>query len=183
VFDRLLAEYSRVVRDRSRIDLYTQIANAEIGAVATRRIANASDAALLALMHDMLGKLRVLRARAPQDCYRYLFPRVAGPPDIALYFDRATQERTIGLMAEVIRSAAEKPVAVPRPASVQGLVAPLIDGMYEQFGEKTALLSRAEDPGVDRATVCAVAVTLYERVMALPPADAVAVLRSMTQLN
>lgn len=183
VFDRLLAEYSRVVRDRSRIDLYTQIANSEIGAVATRRIANASDASLLALMQDMLGKLRVLRARAPQDCYRYLFPGVAGAPDVARYFDRATQERTIGLMAEVIRSAAEKPVAVPPPQRVQGLLAPLIDGMYAQFGEKTALLSRAEDPGVDRESVCVVAVTLYEKVMALPPADAVAVLRSMTQLN
>ena len=181
-FGRLLAEYVRVVQDRSRIGVYTQVANSEIGAVATRRIAHASDPALLGLMHDMLGKLQLLRARAPEDCYRYLFPQVAGAPDTARYFDRASQERTLSLMAEVIRSAAENPVPVPGKERVQGLLAPLVDAMYAQFGASTALLSHAEEPGVDRKMVCAVSVALYEKVMALPPADAAAVIRSMTQL-
>lgn len=182
VFARLLDEYSRVVRDRTHIGAYTQVANSEIGTVATRRIAHASEQALLALMHDMLGKLQLLRARSPEDCYRYLFPQVAGTPDISRYFDRASQERTLGLMADVIRSAAEKPVPLPAKERVQELLAPLVNDMYAQFGENTALLSRAEEPGVDRKTVCAVSVTLYEKVMSLPPADAAAVIRSMTQL-
>jgi hypothetical protein len=182
VFERLVAEYGLVVRDRSHGAVYTQVANAEISAVATRHIAHASDAALLALMHDMLGKLQVLRARSPEDCYRYLFPKAAGPADLARWFDRDAQQRTLALMADVIRSSAEHAVAIPPRERVEPLLAPLVNEMYAQFGENTALLSRAEEPGVDHATVCAVVTTLYEKVMGLPPADAAAVLRSMTQL-
>lgn len=181
-YERLLAEYARVVRYPSRMDVFTETANTEIGDLATKHIAHASDAALLALMQDMLGKLQLLRARAPEDCYRYLFPRVAGPPDTTRWFDRAAQARTLGRMADVIRTAAENPVAVPPRERVEGLLGPIIADMYAQFGENTALLSRAEEPGVNRGTVCAIATTLYEKVMRLPPADAAAVIRSMTQM-
>ena len=181
-FERLLAEYTLVVRDRSRIDIYTQVANNEIGTVATKHIAHSSDAALLALMQDMLDKLQVLRARAPEDCYRYLFPKAAGPADLARWFDRDAQARTLARMADVIRTSAENPVASPARERVEPLLSPVINEMYAQFGESTTLLSRAEERGVNHATVCAIATTLYEKVMRLPPADAAAVIRSMTQL-
>lgn len=182
VFDKLVAEYARVVQDPARGNVYADIANSEIGSVATRHIAHASDAALLALMHDMLDKLQVLRERSPQDCYRYLFPKVAGPADLARWLDRDSQQRTLGLMADVIRTSAEQPVAVPPRERVEPLLTPIINDMYAQFGENTALLSHAEERGVDRGVVCAIATTLYEKVMRLPPADAAAVIRSMTQL-
>ena len=85
-------------------------------------------------------------------------------------------------MADVIRSSAESPAALPPRARVEGLLSPLVNEMYAQYGENTALLGRAEQPGVNHATVCAIATTLYEKVMRLPPADAAAVIRSMTQL-
>jgi hypothetical protein len=181
-FERLLAEYERVVRDRSRVDIYTRVANDEIGTIATKHIAHSSDAALLALMQDMLDKLQVLRSRSPEDCYRYLFPKATGPADLARWFDRNAQARTLARMADVIRTAAENPVEVPPRARVEPLLSPLINEIYAQFGENTALLSRAEERGVDHATVCAIATTLYEKVMRLPPGDAAMVIRSMTQL-
>ena len=182
VFERLLLEYRLVVLDSERIDIFTHEANALISTAATRHIAHASDAALLALMNDMLQKLQTLRAKSPDDCYRYLFPKVAGPPDIRLYFDRAAQERTLGLMAEVIRTSAEKPAAVPPPERVQAQLAAVLNALYGEFGESTQALSHPEEPGVDRRVVCAVSVALYEKVMGLPQADAAAVIRSMTQL-
>ena len=181
-FERLLAEYRLVVRDRTRIGIYTDVANNEIGTVATKHIAHSSDAALLALMQDMLDRLQVLRARSPEDCYRYLFPKAAGPAELARWFDRDAQARTLSLMAEVIRTSAGNPVAIPPRERVEPLLSPLINEMYAQFGENTTLLSRAEEPGVDHAKVCAIAATLYEKVMRLPPPDAAAVIRSMTQL-
>lgn len=182
VFERLVAEYTLVVRDPTRIGTYTRLANSEIGTVATRRIAHASDTALLALMRDMLGKLQVLRERSPEDCYRYLFPQVAGAPDLARWFDRDSQARTLALMADVIRTAAEHPVDVPPRERVAGLLSPLVNEMYAQYGADTALLGHAEQPGVNHATVCAIVTAFYEKVMNLPPADAAAVVRSMTQL-
>ena len=53
--------------------------------------------------------------------------------------------------------------------------------MYAEFGDKTQVLSHAEEPNVDRQLVCMVSVALYEKVMALPQADAAAVIRSMSQ--
>jgi hypothetical protein len=181
-FETLLAEYRLVVLDRGRIEVFTDQANSLISTAATRHIAHASDAALLALMHDMLDKLRVLRAKSPDDCYRYLFPKVAGPPDTKRYFDRTSQERTLGLMADVIRTSAEKPVPVPPVERVQNLLGPIVNAMYAEYGESTAALSHAEQPNADRRVVCTVSVALYEKVMSLPPADSAAVIRSMTQL-
>jgi hypothetical protein len=182
VFEKLLAEYRRVVLDRSRLDSFTGAANELISTAATRHIAHASDAALLALMHDMLLKLQTLRAKSPDDCYRYLFPKVSGPPDFERYFDRGSQQRTLGLMADVILTSAEDPVPMPPPDRVQGLLGPIVDAMYGEYGESTQVLSRAEEPGADRRVVCTVSVALYEKVMRLPPADSAAVIRSMTQL-
>jgi hypothetical protein len=181
-FERVLAEYEQVVRDRSRLPRFTQVVNAELGTLATKHITHASDAALLALMHDMLDKLQVLRARAPEDCYRYLFPNVAGPPDLARWFDHQSMARSLALVGDVIRTAAENPAPVPPREHVEELLGPVINDMYAQFGENTALLSRAAEPGVNRRTVCVISVTLYEKVMRLPPADAAAVIRTMTQL-
>ena len=66
--------------------------------------------------------------------------------------------------------------------SVEPLLSPLVNEMYARFGENTALLSRTEERGVSHGTVCDIATTLYEKMMRLPPADAAAVIRSMTQL-
>jgi hypothetical protein len=182
VFEKLVARYALVLRGKLAAATYTDDANAAISTVATQRIAHASDAALLALMQDMLDKLRLLRARSPDDCYRYLFPKVAGPPDLKRWFDAASQARTLGLMADVIRTSAENPVEVPARFRVEPLLGPVINDIYAQFGENTQLISRADEPGVNRSTVCAVSVTLYEKVMKLPPADAAAVIRTMTQM-
>lgn len=182
VFERLLLEYRLVVIDRSQIETFTDEANSQISAAATRHIAQSSDAALLGLMNDMLQRLQILRAKSPDDCYRYLFPNAAGPPDIAKYFDRASQERTLGLMAEVIRTSAEQPAPAAPPERGQNLLGPIVQSLNAEYGESTQLLSDAEAPNVDRRVVCNISVALYEKVMALPQADAAAVIRSMSQL-
>ena len=182
VFAQLAADYALVLRGRMSREEFTSVANASISTIATQRIAHASDAALLALLRDMLDKLELLRERAPEDCYRYLFPKVAGAPDLGRWFDAASQARTLGLMADVIRTSAEQPVEVPARFRVEPLLGPVINDIYAQYGENTQLIARAEEPGVNRRTVCAVSVTLYEKVMRLPPADAAAVIRTMTQM-
>ena len=182
VFDELVARDALVLRERLSAADFTDQANAAISTVATQRIGRASDEAVLALMHDMLDKLQLLRAKSHDDCYRYLFPKVDGPPELRRWFDAASQARTLELMADVIRTSAETPVPVPDRARVEPLLAPIINEIHAQYGENTALLSRAEERGVNRAAVCAISVTLYEKVMRLPPADAAAVVRTMTQM-
>jgi hypothetical protein len=181
VFERLLLEYRLVVIDRSRIGTFTDEANSQISKATTRHIAQSSDAALLGLMNDMLLKLQMLRAKSPDDCYRYLYSDVAGPPQIGKYFDRASQERTLGLMAEVIRTSVEQPAPTAPPERAQTLLGPIVQSMHAEYGDNTQVLSHTAEPGVDRRMVCTISVALYERMMALPQADAAAVIRAMSQ--
>ena len=182
VYRKVLAEHRRVAGDPARLASFVNLSNAEIAAVATRRLAQASQESLLALMRDMLGNLRRLQAAPGDHCYRYLFPQVAGAPDLARLVDAASQEHTLRLMAEVIRTAAEDPAPPPSADLAQQKLAPVVDAVYAQFGPDAALLGHADDPAVDRAKVCEIAVSLYGRVLELPPEDAAAVIRSMTQL-
>jgi hypothetical protein len=182
VFERLLLEYRLVVIDRSRIGTFADEASSQISDAATRHIAQSSDAALLGLMNDMLQRLQILRAKSPDDCYRYLFPNAVGPPQTGKYFDRASQERTLSLLAEVIRTSAEQPAAAAPPDRARNLLASIVQALNAEFGESTQALSHAEDSNVDRRAVCNVSVALYEKVLALPQADAAAVVRVMSQL-
>ena len=44
------------------------------------------------------------------------------------------------------------------------------------------MLSHAEDPRADRAKVCTITISVYERILQLPPAEASALIRAMTQV-
>jgi hypothetical protein len=180
-YARLLDEYRRAARDKSRFDIFTSIANSEISAAATRRVAHASQDALLALMNDMLANMKRLQKQSGEQCFRYLFPRIAGPADISRTLDEPSQRHTLDLMAEVIRTSAVNPVAVPPAADVQDKLQPVIDAVSVQFGADTQLMSHPEAPGADRAKICNITIALNERVLQLPPADATAVLRTLTQ--
>jgi len=182
VYQKLLGEYRLLAADPTRRDRFVNLANGEIAEAATRRIGHASQDSLLALMHDMVARMRRLNESPGDACYRFLFPHVAGPPDVARYFDPAAQAHTLELMAAVIGSAAEHPVPLPEPASVQGKLAPIVDAIYAEFGSDAQMLANAEAPGVDRVKVCTITISLYERILALPPADSSALIRAMTQL-
>jgi hypothetical protein len=180
-YAKLLDEYRRAARDKSRLDIFTSIANSEISAAATRRVAHASQDALLALMNDMLGNMKRLQKQAGDQCFRYLFPQIDGPADTSRALDAAAQRHTLDLMAEVIRTAAENPAALPAAAEAQEKLQPVIEAVSAQFGADTQLMSHPEAPGADRTKICDITIALNERVLQLPPADATAVLRTLTQ--
>jgi hypothetical protein len=150
---------------------------------ATQRLGRASQESVLALMHDMLGTAGALAARPDDSCFRYWFPLVSGPPDIARNVDAASQANTLTLMANVIESAATEPVALPEPDTVKDNLASIINATYEQYGADAQLIAHADDPDVDRAKVCTITISVYERILKLPPADSSALIRAMTQLR
>ena len=183
VYDHLVEEYKVYTRDETRRENFINLANAEISLTATRNLAHASQASVLALIKDMLATAKRLQKEPEDACFRYWFPQVAGPPDIARYIDAASQTHTLDLMAEVIRSASEKPEPLPAPDAVKDNLANVINGTYEQYGADAQMISHAEDPHVDRAKVCTITNSVYERILSLPPADSSALIRAMTQLR
>ena len=183
VYAKLVDEYKVYERDETRRENFINLANSEITLTATRNLAHASQASVLALIKDMLATARRLEKEPGEACFRYWFPQVAGPPDIAKYIDPVAQAHTLDLMGEVIRSAAVKPEPLPAAEAVKDNLAKVIDGTYEQYGADAQMISNAEDPRVDRAKVCTITNSVYERILSLPPAQSSALIRAMTQLR
>ncbi|MEO8019520.1 MAG: hypothetical protein ABI769_17040 [Pseudomonadota bacterium] len=183
VYENLVSEYKVYARDETRRENFVNLANAEISLTATRNLAHASQDSVIALMKDMIATARRLQKEPGDACFRYWFPQVSGPPDIAKYLDSAAQAHTLDLMGEVIRSAAESPTPLPAAEAVKDNLASVINGTYEQYGADAQMISHAEDPRVDRAKVCTITIAVYERIMSLPPADGSALLRAMTQIR
>jgi len=140
-----------------------------------------AESALLALLQDMVATARKLKDRPGDACFRFWFPDVAGPPDIAQAVDAQSQKHTLDLMSEVIRSAAENPVPQPEADAVKDSLAEVVNGTYEQFGPDAQMLGHAKDPRVDRTKVCGITIGFYERVLSLPPDRAAALVRVMAQ--
>jgi hypothetical protein len=182
-YQRVRGKLAQSARGTAGRQEFINYANAQLAEAATRRLANASDPAVLKLMNDMLITARALQRKPGDACFRFLFPQVSGPPDIASHVDAVAQARTLDAMAEVIRSAAEQPVALPENALVQDKLAVVVNGIYEQFGADAQMIANAEDPRVDRAKVCAMTISLYERILAWPPGDSAAIIRAMTQVS
>jgi hypothetical protein len=183
VFDKLVAEYKVYAREETRRENFVNLANSEITLVATRSLAHASQDAVLALIRDMIKTAKRLQKEPGDVCFRYWFPQVSGPADIAKYIDEAAQARTLDLMGEVIRTAAENPTPLPSADSVKDDLANVINATYEQYGTDAQMIAHAEDARADRIKVCAITISVYERIMSLPPARSGALLRAMTQLR
>jgi hypothetical protein len=179
LFDDLANEYRLYRNDEVSREQFINYANNEISNTATRALARASQDSLLALVRDMVSTAQKLQAAPGDVCYRYWFPKVEGPADVARYIDAKSQAHTLGLMGEVIRTAAEHPVPLPDPESVKGNLAAIVNATFEEYGSDAQMLAHADDPRVDRGKVCAVTISLYRRILQLPPADAGALLRTM----
>jgi len=183
LYSQLLDKYLATKSGESPSSEYVNFANAALSEAATVRLAHASDAAVNALIRDMMSNAQALAQRPGDQCFRFLFPQVAGPPDVARQFERAAQAHTLDLLAEVIRSAHESPQALPQTAAVQDKLASVVNAIYERFGSDAQMIAHTEDPRVDRAKVCTMTIALYERIMAWPPAVSSALIRAMTQVQ
>jgi hypothetical protein len=183
LYARLVDKYLATKSGDSTSSEYVNFANAALSEAATLRLAHASDSSVNALIRDMLTSAQALARKPGDQCFRFLFPQVAGPPDVARELDPATQARTLNLLAEVIRSAHESPQALPEAAAVQDRLGSVVNAIYEQYGSDAQMIAHTEDPRVDRAKVCTMTISLYERILAWPPAESSALIRAMTQVR
>lgn len=183
LFDKLVEEYKVYKRDESRREDFVNVANYEISLAATQHLAHASQESVLALVGDMVATARTLEKQPGDTCFRYWFPLVSGPPDVAKYIDAKAQAHTLELMGEVIRSAQEKPVPLPNPDDVKDNLANVINATYEQYGEDAQMIAHAGDARVDRAKACTITISVYDRILKLPPKQSGELIRAMTQVR
>ena len=121
VYEKLVTEYKTFRREETSREAFINFANSEINLAATQqpgaRLARRGAGAHRRTCWPPRGNCR----RRPGDvCFRYWFPLVSGPPDVAKYIEPAAQAHTLELMGEVIRSAAEDPDAAARTRCGEG---------------------------------------------------------------
>ena len=183
VFDTLVEEYKVYQRDETRRENFVNLANSEISLTATRNLAHASQESVLALVKDMIATARIMQKAPGDTCFRYWFPLVDGPPDVAKFIDAKSQAHTLELMGEVIRSAEENPVPLPEAGNVKENLANVINATYEQYGADAQMMAHADDERVDRSKVCTITISVYDRILALQPTQAAELIRAMTQVK
>jgi hypothetical protein len=139
-----------------------------------RYVPRASDAAALGLGQALVATLTDLQGRDPLQCYRFLFPAVAGPAGGGA---SARDDRLLAALRAVVTSARDGSAEpLDRRAARKELDA-AFGRLRERHGRDVDVLARAQAPGVDRARVCAMTIALYSELVALPPASAGPTLR------
>ena len=71
-------------------------------------------------------------------------------------------------------------IAPPAPEAVKENLDKVVNATYAEFGADAQLIAHAEDPNADRAKLCAITISVYERIMQLPPEDSSALIRAMS---
>ena len=143
-----------------------------------RYVPRASDAAALALGRALVGALARLQARDPQQCYRFLYPAVAGPGSVTAQDQiLSAQDQILPAWRAVVASARDGSAEpLDRRAAAKRLVA-VYGRLRELHGANVDVLENPQAPGVDRARVCAMTIALYAELVGLPPGTAGPTLR------
>ncbi len=137
-------------------------------------VPRASDAAAVRLGRALLANLEDLQRRDPEQCYRFLFRDVAGPPRGGA---ADKDDRLLSALREVVASARDGSGGpLDRRAAAKQLEA-VFQHLRDEHGTDVDVLKNAEAPGADHSRVCAVTIALYSELVALPPAAAGQTLR------
>jgi hypothetical protein len=137
-------------------------------------VPRASDAAAVRLGRALLANLEDLQRRDPEQCYRFVFRDVAGPPRGGA---ADKDDRLLSALREVVVSAREGSAEpLDRKAAAKELEA-VYHHLRDEHGSDVDVLKNAQAPGTDHSRVCAVTIALYSELVALPPAAAGQTLR------
>jgi hypothetical protein len=137
-------------------------------------VARGSDAAAVRVGRALVASLEGLQERDPEQCYRFLFPGVAGPPRGSTADE---DDRLLSALREAVATARDGSAEpLDRAAAARQLEA-VFHHLREEHGTDVDVLKKPRAPGVDRSRVCTVSIALYSELVALPPGQAGQTLR------
>ncbi len=137
-------------------------------------VPRASDSAAVRVGRALVASLEDLQERDPDQCYRFLFPGVAGPSRGG---DADEDDRLLAALREAVATARDGSAEpLDRKAAARQLEA-VFQHLREEHGTDVDVLKKPQAPRVDRSRVCAVTIALYSELAALPPAAAGQTLR------
>jgi hypothetical protein len=134
----------------------------------------ADDTAVLALIQHLVAEADAIAAVDKVGCVAALSGGKVDGAEKAIHLIPAElRQQESELLANVLESA-DSARPLPEPVRTDALFETVLDRM----GADAALLDRVAEPGFDPETGCRVVTGLYRQVLALPPAESAALLKS-----
>lgn len=141
-------------------------------------IGTASDDSVTAFADVVIREVESLRSPNSDACYYFLFPHEQGAPlGIANSLSQKSRDESIDVLGRIVHSAVHSPQPLPDARKAEVLLLPVTRQLSSEFGNDLLLLQQKPIETVGRQKVCAITVSLYKRIEALPQRDASLVLR------
>jgi hypothetical protein len=139
----------------------------------------ASDGSVIAATELAVTEAEAIGKKSADACYDFFYPRPGSKPLImSEYLPVEVQTRDLSTTASVIETGSTAPQPIPAEKEVSPPIKAIINKLSRSYpaGDIEAL-ANPDSPAVSHETTCRMLTTLYRQVLALPPKDAVRVLR------
>lgn len=177
MYGRLDRDFKAAVKSGKR-DQFMQTALTEVGQLAQRHMAAASNESVHDLMKHAIVQLRELQRKPGDACFRFLFPQVSGPADLSL-LPKSMVDANAVYFEDVLVSAFEHPQPPPSASESRKTLEPILQSMAQTYGQDLQMLSNPGGSELDRRRICEISVDLYDQILHLPKEQGAGVLRFM----
>jgi hypothetical protein len=144
-----------------------------------KRIPYASDEAVVSYMQVMLSQMSELNKRGGDLCYRFLFPKESGGLEVGKYFSKEIQEADSNAFAQVLKTSAENPQAIPQENYAVPKIEPIMGELAREYGNDVYMLQNPTGPDVDKIKIGLMTLRLYSKILEFPPNESGKILRFM----
>jgi hypothetical protein len=167
LYERLSRGYVEAYKSGDK-EAFIRGAYDEVAKAALKHIPTASDEAVSAFIGHAIVQLKELRTKPGDVCFRFLFPQVSGPADIALLLPKPMIDANSDKLAAIINTSVDSPRQPPTQEEALPSLQPILQELTRTYGADLNMISNPSAPTVDRRRVCDISIDLYERIGALP---------------
>jgi hypothetical protein len=177
-YEKIRVVASDSVRKGDGADVIASRIEPIVAGAVPKYIGKASDDSVVAFTGAVIRQIEALRNLHSDACYYFLFPQERGATlGIANSLDQKSRNESIDTLGRIVHSAAHTPQPMPDAGRAEVLLVPVMNQLRNEFGNDLLLLQQKPTETVGRQRVCAITVSLYKNVEALPQRDASLLLR------
>jgi hypothetical protein len=141
-------------------------------------VGTASDDSVVNFSDVVIRQVESLQNLHSDACYYFLFPHEQGATPVTIAsLDQKNRDESIDALGRILHSAVHTPQPLPDATKAEALLVPVMNQLRNEFGNDLLLLQQKPTDTVGRQRVCAITVSLYKNVEALPQRDASLLLR------
>ncbi|MCW2481082.1 hypothetical protein [Candidatus Symbiopectobacterium sp. NZEC135] len=158
------------------------LVQADSSAFLLSRLYSAPDDKVITTLKVMLEQGENIQQQSDEACFKFFFPFVSGGVNPLTLNSTELIQRRMRADSELVAASYTSPRAADKPredAAAAQAIQPVIQRLYGQYGADLQMIADPAAKQVDRKKVCDITLQLYRHILALPPQQAAAVIRSV----